>query len=191
MKVIAFNGSPRKNGNTNLLIRHVLQVLEEEGVTTELIQLADAPIHGCTACGTCKETKNERCIREDDPINEYVQKMKEADGIILGSPTFFSMMTPEMKALIDRTGYVARANSNLFSRKVGAAVVVARRAGGIATFDAINRFFLINQMIVPGSSYWNLGFGDQKGEVETDEEGIKTMETLGRNIAWLIKKLKT
>ena len=116
--------------------------------------------------------------------------MKEADGIILGSPTYFSMMSPEMKALIDRTGYISRANNHLFKRKVGAAVVAVRRAGGMPTFDAINRFFLISQMVVPGSSYWNIGVGSKKGEVETDEEGLKTMETLGRNMAWLIKKLK-
>jgi multimeric flavodoxin WrbA len=117
--------------------------------------------------------------------------MREADGIILGSPTYFSMMTPDMKALIDRTGYVARANKQMFKRKVGAAVVAVRRAGGMPTFDAINHFFLINQMIVPGSSYWNIGIGNKKGEVETDEEGMKTMDDLGRNMAWLIKKLRT
>jgi multimeric flavodoxin WrbA len=116
--------------------------------------------------------------------------MKAADGIILGSPTYFSMMTSEMKALIDRAGYVARANNHLFKRKVGAAIVAVRRAGGMPTFDAINHFFLINQMIVPGSTYWNLGFGNKKGEVEKDDEGLKTMDTLGKNIAWLIKKTK-
>jgi multimeric flavodoxin WrbA len=190
MKVLAFNGSARKDGNTAFLLRRVLKVLEEEGIETELIQLAGEPIHGCKACRTCYETKNERCVIEDDRVNEYVQKMKEADGIILGSPTYFSMMSSETKALIDRTGYVSRANDDLFKRKVGAAVVAVRRAGGMPTFDAINHFFLITQMIVPGSSYWNIGFGNKKGEVETDEEGMKIMETLGRNMAWLIKKLK-
>ena len=116
--------------------------------------------------------------------------MAEADGIILGSPVYFSMMTPELKALIDRSGYVARANSDLFKRKVGAAVVAVRRAGAIPTFDAINHFFLISQMIVPGSSYWNIGIGRKKGDVESDKEGMETMEDLGRNMAWLIKKLK-
>ncbi len=114
-----------------------------------------------------------------------------ADGIILGSPTYFSMMSSEMKALIDRAGFVARGNGDLFKRKVGAAVVAVRRAGGIPTFDAINNFFLISQMIVPGSSYWNVGIGLAKGDVEKDEEGLKTMYDLGRNMAWLIKKLKT
>ena len=190
MKVVAFNGSPRKDGNTTVLIGHVLKVLEEEGIETELIQLAGAQIHGCNACRACYKTKNERCVIEDDKVNEYVQKMKGADGIILGSPTHFSMMTPVMKALIDRTGYVARANRHLFKRKIGAAVVAVRRAGGIPTFDGINHFFLINQMIVPGSSYWNIGIGGKKGEVETDKEGIRTMEDLAKNMAWLIKKLK-
>jgi multimeric flavodoxin WrbA len=191
VKVIAFNGSSRKDGNTAILIKRVLQVLEAEGIQTELIQLAGEQIRGCTACRTCYTTKNKRCVIEDDNVNTYVQKMIEADGIILGSPVYFSMMTPEMKALIDRTGYVARANRHLFKRKVGAAVVAVRRAGGIPTFDAINHFFLISQMIVPGSSYWNVGFGRKKGDVEDDEEGMKTMDDLGKNMAWLIKKLKT
>ncbi len=191
MKVLAFNGSARKDGNTAILIRRVLSVLEKEGIQTELIQLAGEQIRGCNACRTCYKTKDERCIIVDDRVNEYVQKMKEADGIILGSPTYFSMMTPEMKALIDRTGYVARANKHLFKRKVGAAVVAVRRAGGIPTFDGINHFFLISQFIVPGSSYWNVGIAGKKGEVEKDEEGLETMDCLGKNMAWLMKKLKT
>ncbi len=117
LKVVAFNGSARKNGNTALLIKRVLIVLEEEGFETELVQLAGAQIRGCTACRTCFNTKNKRCVIEDDKVNEYIQKMLEADGIILGSPVYFSMMTPEMKALIDRTGFVARANSDMFRRK--------------------------------------------------------------------------
>ena len=191
MKVIAFNGSARKDGNTAILIRRVLQVLEKKGIETELIQLAGEQIRGCNACRTCYKTKNKRCVIEDDNVNAYIQKMLEADGIILGSPVYFSMMTPELKALIDRTGYVARANSNMFKRKIGAAVVAVRRAGAIPTFDAINHFFLISQMIVPGSSYWNIGIGQKKGDVEGDKEGMKTMEDLGRNMAWLIKKLRT
>jgi multimeric flavodoxin WrbA len=143
------------------------------------------------ACGTCKKVQNRECKIVNDNVNQYIQKMAEADGMILGSPTYFSMMSPEMKALIDRAGYVGRANGDLFKRKVGAAVVAVRRAGGIPTFDAINHFFLISQMIVPGSSYWNVGIGLNPGDVEKDEEGMKTMEDLGRNMAWLIKKLKT
>jgi len=190
MRVVAFNGSPRKDGNTAILLRRVLKVLEEEGIETEFIQLAGEPIHGCTACRVCYDTKNERCVIEKDKVNEYVQKIKAADGLVLGSPTYFSMMTPEMKAFIDRTGYIARANGDMFRRKVAAAVVAVRRAGGIPTFDAINHYFLISQMIVPGSSYWNIGVGNKKGEVENDDEGMKTMEILAKNMAWLIKKLK-
>jgi multimeric flavodoxin WrbA len=190
VKVVAFNGSARKDGNTALLIRRVLQVLEAKGFETEMIQLAGEPIRGCDACRTCYKTKNKRCVIEDDNVNLYIQKMLEADGIILGSPVYFSMMTSEMKALIDRAGYVASANSDMFKRKVGAAVVAVRRAGAIPTFDAINNFFLISQMIVPGSSYWNIGIGRKKGDVEGDKEGMKTMEDLGKNMAWLIKKLK-
>jgi multimeric flavodoxin WrbA len=191
MKVIAFNGSARKDGNTDFLIRRVFQVLEKEGIETELIQLAGKQIHGCRACGTCRKVKNKQCKIVNDNVNLYIEKMASADGIILGSPTYFSMMSPETKALIDRAGFVARANSDLFKRKVGAAVVAVRRAGGIPTFDAINHFFLITQMIIPGSSYWNVGIGLNKGDVEKDEEGMQTMEDLGRNMAWLIKKLKT
>ena len=190
MKVVAFNGSARKDGNTAMLIRRVLQVLEEKGIETELIQLAGEHIRGCNACQTCFKTKNKRCVIEDDNVNAYIQKMLDADGVILGSPVYFSMMTPELKALIDRAGYVASANRDMFKRKVGAAVVAVRRAGAIATFDAINHFFLISQMIVPGSSYWNIGIGRKKGDVKRDEEGMETMEDLGRNMAWLIKKLK-
>ncbi len=190
MKVIAFNGSARLDGNTAILLKQVLNVLEEEGIQTDLIQLAGQQIHGCTACGVCRKVKNRQCKIVNDNINQYIAKMVEADGIILGSPTYFSMMTSEMKALIDRAGYVARGNDDLFKRKVGAAVVAVRRAGAIPTFDAINHFFLISQMIVPGSSYWNIGVGSAKGDVEKDEEGLKTMVNLGRNMAWLLKKLQ-
>ena len=190
MKVVAFNGSARKDGNTAILIRRVLQVLESEGIETELIQLAEQQIRGCTACGVCYKVKNKQCKIVNDSVNLYIEKMAQADGIILGSPTYFSMMSSEMKALIDRAGFVGRANGGMFKRKVGAAVVAVRRAGGIPTFDAINHFFLISEMIIPGSSYWNVGIGLNKGDVEKDEEGLKTMEDLGKNMAWLLKQLK-
>ncbi len=191
MKVVAFNGSPRKDGNTAILIRRVLKELEAEGIETEFIQLGGQQIHGCMACGTCKKVLNRECKIVNDNVNLYIQKMADADGIILGSPTYFSMMSPEMKALIDRAGYVAMANDHMFKRKVGAAVVAVRRAGAIATFDGINHFFLISEMIVPGSSYWNIGIGRCKGEVEKDEEGLETMETLGKNMTWLLKKVSS
>jgi multimeric flavodoxin WrbA len=189
MKVVAFNGSARKDGNTALLLKRVLKGLEAEGIETELVQLAGEQIRGCNACRICYETKNKQCAIESDKVNEYIAKMLEAQGIVLGSPTYFSMMTPEMKALIDRAGFVARANDDMFKHKVGAAVVAVRRAGGMTTFDAINHFFLIGEMIVPGSSYWNIGIGNKKGEVEQDKEGIETMENLGKNMAWLLRKI--
>lgn len=189
MKVIAFNGSARKDGNTAILLRYVLGELEQEGIATELVQLAGTNIRGCTACQQCFKNKDGRCVVDTDILNECVEKMCAADGIILGSPTYFSDITTEMKALIDRSGYVARANGDAFKRKVGAAVVAVRRAGSIHAFDTINHFFLINHLIVPGSSYWNIGFGREKGEVEKDEEGIRTMKNLGQNMAWLLKKI--
>jgi multimeric flavodoxin WrbA len=189
MKVIAFNGSARKNGNTAILINYVLGELEKEGIETEMVQLAGHIIRGCTACRTCFEKKNQRCVIEGDIINDCIAKMIEADGIILGSPVYFSDITAEMKALIDRTGFVGRANGDLYKHKIGAAVIAVRRAGAIHAFDSINHFFFIHEMIVPGSSYWNLGIGRQKGEVENDAEGIRTMKTLGQNMAWLLKKI--
>ena len=188
MKVIAFNGSARRDGNTAILIRKVFSELDAEGIETEMIQLAGKTIRGCTACGKCYKNKNKRCAIDNDYANECIEKMIEADGVILGSPTYFADVTTEMKALIDRAGYVARANSFMLKRKIGAAVVAVRRAGAIHAFDTINHFFLISQMIVPGSSYWNIGIGRAIGEVEQDEEGLETMQTLGRNMAWLLKK---
>jgi len=189
MKVVAFNGSARKDGNTAILIGKVFAELEAAGIETELVQLAGKKIRGCTACGKCYENKDKRCAVDNDVLNECIEKMVGADGIILGSPTYFADVTTETKALIDRAGFVARANSHMFKRKVGAAVVAVRRAGSIHVFDSINHFFLISQMIVPGSFYWNVGIGRKPGEVEQDSEGLETMELLGRNMAWLLKKI--
>jgi len=189
MKVVAFNGSARKDGNTAILINYVLRELEKENIQTELVQLAGRTIKGCKACYQCRENKDRRCSVNDDVANECIAKMLEADGIILGSPTYFADVTTETKALIDRAGFVARGNNDMFKRKVGAAVVAVRRAGSIHAFDTINHFFTISQMIVPGSSYWNVGKGGKIGDVESDEEGIKTMQTLGQNMAWLLKKI--
>ncbi len=189
MKVVAFNGSARKDGNTAILIRKVFGELEAEGIETELVQLAGKKIRGCTACGKCYENKDKKCVVDNDILNECIGKMVEADGIIMGSPTYFADVTTETKALIDRAGFVARANSDMFQRKVGAAVVAGRRAGAIHVFDSLNHFFLISQMIVPGSFYWNVGIGRKPGEVEQDSEGLETMEILGQNMAWLLKKI--
>jgi multimeric flavodoxin WrbA len=189
MKVVAFNGSPRPDGNTRILLGYVLGELEKEGIQTELVQAGGTPLRGCTACLECAVNKDRRCTIEDDPLNGYVEKMLAADGILIGSPTYFTDVTAETKALIDRGGYVIRQNGNLLRHKVGAAVVAVRRAGAMHAFDTINHFFLINEMIVPGSSYWNIGIGRAKGDVERDAEGIETMRTLGRNMAWLLKKV--
>jgi multimeric flavodoxin WrbA len=189
MKVVAFNGSARKDGNTAILIREAFREIEKEGIETEMVQLAGEAIRGCIACGRCFQTKDRRCAIDNDIVNSCIEKMAAADGIILASPTYFTDVSSEMKALIDRSGYVGRANGDLFRRKVGAAIVAVRRAGAMHAFDTINHFFLIGQMIVPGSSYWNIGIGRAKGDVEHDEEGIKTMQTLGQNMAWLLKKL--
>ncbi|KKI00307.1 FMN reductase [Methanosarcina sp. 1.H.T.1A.1] len=189
MKVVAFNGSPRKGGNTASLIEHVFSELEKEGIETEMVQLGGKSIHGCIACMKCFENMDRRCVIDKDIVNECIEKMIEADGIILASPTYFADLTPELKALIDRAGFVAKVNNEMFRNKVGVAVVAVRRAGSIHVFDSINHFFTISQMIIPGSSYWNIGIGLAEGDVEKDEEGIRTMETLGQNMAWLLKKL--
>jgi multimeric flavodoxin WrbA len=189
MKVIAFNGSARKDGNTAKLIRYAFEELEKEGINTELLQLAGSRIQGCTACYKCFANKDRRCVVNNDIANECLEKMDNADAIIIGSPTYFAGITPEAKALIDRCGMVARANGDILKRKVGAGVVAARRGGAIHVFDTINHFFTISQMIVVGSSYWNIGIGRNIGDVDTDEEGLKTMRDLGINMAWLLKKL--
>lgn len=189
MKVVAFNGSARKGGNTSMLLKHVLGELETEGVETNLVEMAGQQIRGCTACYKCIGNKDKKCVIKSDQANSYIQMMIEADGIILGSPTYFSNVTTEMKALIDRAGFVNRANGDMLKRKVGASVVAVRRAGGMEAFNSMNHFFLIGQMIVVGSSYWNIGIGLKPGDVEQDEEGIKTMKTLGQNMAWLLKQI--
>ena len=189
MKVTAFNTSARKDGNTAILIDRVLDELKAEGIETEMVQLAGQTIRGCIACGKCIENLDKKCVIDSDCLNDCIEKMDQSDGIIIGSPTYFADVSTEAKALIDRAGFVARANSHMFKNKIGAAVVAVRRAGSIAAFDTINHLFLISQMIIPGSSYWNMGIGRNIGEVKQDEEGLETMQTLGRNMAWLLKKI--
>ena len=189
MKVVAINGSPRKKGNTTILVQKVFDELEKEGIATEQIHLAGKKVQGCIACFKCFENLDRRCTVTGDFINECIGKMDEADGIILASPTYFATVTTELKAVMDRAGLVAKANGNMLARKVGAAVVSARRGGAVTAFDTINHFFFIEEMIVPGSSYWNFAMGLHPGEVENDEEGMKTMADLGKNMAWLLKKI--
>lgn len=190
MKVIAISGSARKGGNTAQLLNMVLEELAKSGIDTELVELAGKAVPGCIACYKCFEKKNQRCAVEDDAVNECLAKMVEADAILLGSPTYFADVSANMKAMIERCGMVARANGNMFKRKLGAGVVAVRRAGAYHVFSSLNSFFLIGEMIVVGSSYWNLGKGRDKGEVQDDQEGIQTMRDLGCNIAWLLEKMK-
>ena len=189
MKVIAFNGSARKDGNTASMVRAALTEIEKAGIETEFFQFSGKKIQGCIACYKCMENKDQRCAVEKDVANECIGKMVAADGMILASPTYFADISAELKALIDRAGLVAKANNEMFRRKVGAALVAARRGGAIHAFDTINHFFTISQMIIPGANYWNMGFGMDKGDVEKDEEGIGTARLLGENMAWLMKKI--
>ena len=190
MKVVAFSGSARKNGNTATMLNAAMAELQAAGVETELVELAGQPVSGCIACYKCFEKKNRRCAVDNDIINDCIAKMEAADGIILGSPTYFADVSASMKALIERSGMVGRANNNIFRRKAGAGVVAVRRAGAYHVFSSLNAFFLIGEMIVVGSSYWNIGIGKGPGEVKEDAEGMKTMADLGRNMAWLLPKLR-
>ena len=190
MKVVAFNGSARKDGNTAIMIRTVFEELEKEGIKTELVQLSGQKINGCIACYKCFANKNKRCAVNDDMVNDCIDKMLEADGIILASPTYFADCSAILKALIERSGTTSRANEDMFKRKVGAAIVAVRRGGAMHVFDTINHFFTIGQMIIVSSSYWNIGIGREIGEIEKDSEGMQIMTTLGKNMAWLLKKLQ-
>lgn len=187
--MVLFNGSSRKNGNTYHSLKIVMEELEKDGIECEYVWIGGQTLQGCTACGVCGENKDGKCVLKGDKMNEYIEKMVNADGIILGSPTYFADVSTNMKALIERAGYVCRASGDLLKRKVGAAVVAVRRGGGAHAFSSINYFFLIAQMIVVGSSYWNLGYGQAPGDVLDDEEGIQTFETLGKNVAFVLKKL--
>lgn len=187
MKALAINGSPRKDGNTMAMLKTVAGVLEKGGVEVEIYQAGGKTVKGCLACNSCGKHPG-RCVT-DDWVNEVYTKMKEADAIIIGSPTYFSDLTPETKALIDRCGYVNRRDGNPFSRKIGAAVSAVRRAGGIYTLDSIQHFFFISDMIVPGSTYWNMSLSRDLGDYEKDKEGQGTMNRLGENILWLMEKL--
>ncbi len=185
MKAVAINGSPRRGGNTEILLKKVLAQLTAAGWETDFIQLGGNAIRGCRACYHCFDAKDSRCGQKDDFFNECFQKMAAADAILLGSPTYFTDVSADMKALLDRAGLVALANGGLFRGKIGAAVVAVRRGGGTHAFDTMNHMFLMSGAIVPGSTYWNLGFGLDKGEVEKDQEASRNMNDLGQTIAWL------
>ncbi len=185
MKVTAINGSPRKGGNTEILLKKALEPLVNAGWDTELIQLGGKKIKGCSACYRCFETGDGLCSMKTDIFNEYFEKVLASQAIILGTPTYFTDVSAEMKAFLDRAGFVSIANGGLLRGKIGAAVVAVRRGGGTHAFDTINHMFLMSGVIIPGSIYWNLGYGLDKGEVSGDEEGLRNMEDLGRIIAWL------
>jgi multimeric flavodoxin WrbA len=189
MKVIGVSGSARKGGNTAQLIEAVFAPLREAGIECELVELAAKDVRGCTACRKCFEAKDRQCHGRKDYLNEVLPKLWEADAIVLGSPTYYADVSSEMKSLIDRAGYVSGANGGLLTRKVGAGVVAVRRGGGIHVLDSMNHLFLISQMIVVGSTYWNLGYGREKGEVLDDDEGMRNMANLGTNMAWVLGKL--
>jgi multimeric flavodoxin WrbA len=187
MKVLAINGSPRANGNTAHMLNTVLSRAKAAGFDTDFFQAGGRDVKGCLACESCFENPG-HCITEDWVMEVY-GKMKAADAIVIGSPTYFSDLTPEIKALIDRTGYLSMSEGGTFAKKVGAAVSAVRRAGGVHTLDSIQHFFLIEGMIIPGSTYWNMSLARDIGSYENDGEGIGTMENLGDNIVWLLNKI--
>jgi len=187
MNVIAVNGSPHKDGNTYHALKLVTTELEAAGISTEVITVGDKAIRGCTACGLCAKNKDEQCVLPDDGVNAWIQRMKSADGILLGSPVHFSAMSGAMKSFLDRTFYVSGMNGNLFRHKVGAAVVAVRRSGGLPTFEQLNNFLLYSEMLIPTANYWNVIHGRMPGEVEQDSEGVQIMRVLGKNMAWLLQ----
>ncbi|MFO7801402.1 MAG: flavodoxin family protein [Desulfovermiculus sp.] len=189
MYALALNGSPRTKGNTFTMLQEVLKPIEKAGWDTELVQVGGKEIRGCIACYKCFENQDKRCSVTTDAFNEIMDKMVRADALILGSPTYFADVSAELKAVLDRSGLVSQANGVLFRGKIGAAVAAVRRGGAIHTFDTINHMFLMSQMIVPGSTYWNIGMGFDQADVQGDDEGMANMRHLGSVIAWLGKAL--
>jgi multimeric flavodoxin WrbA len=189
MKVVGINGSPRKDGNTAILIKTVFAELEREGIETELIQLSGKVMDGCVACWACQNNHMQWCAKTDDFFNECFGKMAAADGIILGSPVYSAGVTSQLKALIDRASVILAGNKGMFRHKVGATVIAARRGGAISAFDTLNNFMYSREMILVGSTYWNMVYGKDVGDVLRDAEGMANMKDLGQNMAWLLKKI--
>lgn len=187
MKVVAFNGSPNKDGNTYHGIKLVAEELEKQGIQVEIIHVGNQAIRGCMACGGCVRNQNEKCVLPGDSVNEWIQKMKEADGIILGSPVHYSAIGGTMKSFLDRAFYVTSVNNSMLRHKVGATVVAVRRSGGVPTFEQLNNYINYSEMLMPTSNYWNVIHGTQPGEANQDGEGVQIMKTLGKNMAWLMK----
>ncbi|HAR32770.1 MAG TPA: flavodoxin family protein [Desulfobacter sp.] len=187
MKVVGFNGSPNKKGNTACSLNMVFEELENAGIETEMIHVGKKKIQGCTACLDCVKKQNQACSLDDDPVNEWIQKIKAADGILLGSPVHFSGVAGTMKSFLDRAFFVASVNGGLFRNKVGAAVAAVRRSGGISTVDSLNHYINYSEMVMPSSNYWNVAHGLAPGQVTQDGEGKQIMAVLGKNMAWLMK----
>jgi len=187
MKMLAFNGSPHKEGNTYHAIRMVADELEKEGIETEIVQVGNQAIRGCIACYQCIKNLDERCGLQGDQVNDWIQKMKLADAIILGSPVYYSAINGTMKSFLDRAFFVQSVNGGLLRHKVGAAVVAVRRSGGLPTFDQLNHFLNYSEMLLATSNYWNVIHGREPGEVLQDAEGMQIMRVLGKNMAWLMK----
>jgi multimeric flavodoxin WrbA len=190
MKVVAINGSPKKEGNTYHAIQVVAEQLNKENIEVEIIHIGNKVIRGCMGCGQCAKQKNEKCMYDNDEVNECIQKLKIAEGMILGSPVFFSGITGTMKSFLDRAFYVAGSNGSLFRYKVGVSVIADRRAGAVAAFTQLNNYINYAEMFMPSSNYWNVSFGTLPGEVLKDDEGVQTMRILGKNTAWLMKSVE-
>ena len=189
MKVLGINGSPREGGNTEILIRTVFGELETAGVETELVRIGGKPLRGCVGCRRCFENRDRRCVLPDDGVNGLVEKLAEADGVVLGSPVYYTDVTAEMKAFLDRAGLVSGANGGLLRRKAGAAVLAVRRGGATHAFDTLNHWLHMMQTYLVGASYWNMGYGMKPGDVAEDQEGMENMRVLGRNMAWLLERI--
>lgn len=187
MKVLAFNGSPKANGNTFHALQLVGKELEAAGIEFEIVHIGNQMIRGCLACGGCGRNQNEQCVISNDIVNECLQKAKESNGILLGSPVHYSGVPGTMKSFLDRLFYVSTSNGNLFRHKVGAAIVADRREGGISTLNELNYFLTYSEMMIPTSNYWNIIYGTTPGEIEQDEEGKQIMRVLGKNMAYLLK----
>lgn len=190
MKVIMFNGSPKENGNTATSLNVVAEQLRKSSIEVEILHVGNKVVRGCIACGSCAKTRNEQCIIKDDIVNEYLQRAKEADGIVLGSPVYFSGVAGTMKSFLDRMFYVSTANGWMLRHKVGASVVAVRRSGGLTTFNELNHYLIFSEMVMATSNYWNVVHGASPGQAIQDEEGMQIMTVLGENIAWLIKLIE-
>lgn len=190
MKVVAFNGSPRKEGNTYRALQTVCASLEANGIETEIVWTGSQDIKNCRACNMCARNRDEKCVLQGDSVNDWIQMMKQADGILLGAPVHFAGMAAGFKAFLDRAFYVCGNNGNLLRHKVGAAVTAVRRSGGVSTLDGLYHYLNYSEMLIPASNYWNVIHGLKPGQAEEDGEGMQIMEVLGQNMAWLLKLME-